>query len=363
MFEVIFGLAVAGYFIQTVIFLVGANKKFPRLAYADLPSASVIVAARNEEVNILRCLESLDKLTYPEGRLEIILVDDHSTDKTGAIIDEFISGKPRFKKISAEKEFGKLRGKTNALANGIEVAKNDIILTTDADCAVSPKWAETITSYYTEKVAVVNGFTDQVADDSFSGMQNLDFLYLLTVASGCININNPITCIGNNMSYLRKAYLEVGGYQNLPFSVTEDFVLLNAIRNLKKYKLIYPLDADALVTSLACKDWKSLNRQKKRWGVGGLRVPITGYTVLVSGFVAHVCILLFPFFFSLTGLYYIFLKLLLDYLLLKMISSKLRLKNAMKYFFHFELYYLVYVVVLPLVVFVNRKVEWKGRKY
>lgn len=363
MFEIIFTLAVAGYFIQTIVFLIGTNKKFPRLKHEELPTASVIVAARNEEENILRCLESLVNLIYPEGKLEIILVNDHSTDRTSEIIEKFIEGKDRFKKIDATKEFGKLRGKTNALANGIEAAKNDVILTTDADCAVSPKWAQTIASYYVGNVAVVNGFTDQVVVDGFSGMQNLDFLYLLTVASGCININNPITCIGNNMSYLRKAYHEVGGYQNLPFSVTEDFVLLDAIRNLKKYKLVYPLDADALVTSLACKDWKTLNRQKKRWGVGGLRVPITGYTVLVSGFVAHICIFLFPFYFSISGLYLIFFKLLCDYLLLKLVSSKLRLRGTMKYFLQFELYYLVYVVVLPLVVFFDRRVEWKGRKY
>ncbi len=363
MFEIIFALAVAGYFIQTAVFLIGANKKFPRRTREELPTASVIVAARNEEENILRCLESLDKLTYPEGKLEIILVNDHSTDRTEEIIDNFIAGKNRFRKINAEKEFGKLRGKTNALANGIASVNNEIILTTDADCAVSPKWAETIASYYTCDVAVVNGYTDQLAVDGFSGMQNLDFLFLLTVASGCININNPITCIGNNMSYRKKAYDEVGGYQNLPFSVTEDFVLLDAIHKLKKYKLVYPLDADALVTSLACKDWKSLKRQKKRWGVGGLRVPVTGYTVLVSGFVSHLCILLLPFFYSSVGLSLLFLKVLSDYLLLKMVSSKLRLKNSMKYFFQFQLYYLIYVIVLPLVVFVDQKVEWKGRKY
>ncbi len=57
----------------------------------------------------------------------------------------------------------------------------------------------------------------QLAFDNFSGMQSIDFIYLLFVASGTINIGMPITCIGNNMSYRKKAYDEVGGYENLPF--------------------------------------------------------------------------------------------------------------------------------------------------
>ncbi len=61
-------------------------------------SVSVIVAARNEENDILECIQSLDKLEFPAGKIEIILVDDNSTDRTGEIIDEFIADKPKFKK-------------------------------------------------------------------------------------------------------------------------------------------------------------------------------------------------------------------------------------------------------------------------
>ena len=236
----------------------------------DLPGVSVIVAARNEEKNILRCLESLDKLIYPEGKLEIILVDDQSTDNTGRIIDEFISDKKIFRKIISKKETEKLKGKTNALANGLEVANNEIIMTTDADCEVKPTWVKRTASYYFNNVGMVNGVTTQTAFDHFSGMQSLDFIYLLIVASSTINLGNPISCIGNNMSYRKEAYDEVGGYENLPFSVTEDFNLMMAIHRLEKYKIIFPVDKDTLVTSLPCPDIKSLLHQKKRWAVGGL---------------------------------------------------------------------------------------------
>ncbi len=222
MFEIIFLIALSGYFIQSVIFIIGIKKKFPKIKEEDFPKASVIVAARNEEENIVRCLESLDKLIYPENKLEIIIVDDNSTDKTGELIDNFISGKTRFKKIVTKKEIGRLKGKTNALANAIEISTGDIIITTDADCSVHPKWAYTTASFYKEDVAIVNGFTSQISNNNFSGMQSIDFIYLLIIAAGTVNLGKPISCIGNNMSYRKNAYLEVGGYENLPFSVTED---------------------------------------------------------------------------------------------------------------------------------------------
>ena len=98
--EIILMIILIVYFIQSVIFVIGAKKKFPRLSDDELPTATVIVAARNEENNIKRCLNSLDKLEYPEGKLEVLIVDDRSSDKKGVIIDEFIYERENFRKIS-----------------------------------------------------------------------------------------------------------------------------------------------------------------------------------------------------------------------------------------------------------------------
>jgi cellulose synthase/poly-beta-1,6-N-acetylglucosamine synthase-like glycosyltransferase len=363
MFEIIFLFIISGYFIQSVIFIIGASKKFTKVDDNDIPSATIIVAVRNEEENILRCLKSLDNLVFDKDKLEIILIDDKSTDNTGKIIDDFIAGKPCFRKIVAKKEIGMLKGKTNALANAIDIANGEIILTTDADCEVNPLWAKTIASYYKKDVGSVNGFTTQLAYDGFSGMQAIDFLYLLTVASGTANLNKPISSIGNNMSYRKSAYNEVGGYENLPFSVTEDFNLLWAIHKLNKFKLIFPLDKDALVTSLPCKGIKSLFRQKKRWGVGGLGAPLRGYVIMSWGFTTNLCILLTPLFFTTGCLYLAFFKLAIDYFVLYFVHKQLGITKNLRYYLNFEIYYILYVLALPLIVVFNRKVAWKGREY
>ncbi|MGE5399389.1 MAG: glycosyltransferase [Ignavibacteriales bacterium] len=363
MFEIIFLIAAGLYFLQSFIFVAGAAKRFKKIREADLPTASVIVAARNEEQNILRCLESLDKLCYPDGKLEIIIVDDNSTDSTRQIVDDFIKDKQKFICITTSSKIKHLKGKTNALANALEIASGEIILTTDADCTVPSTWAKAIASYYDKDVAMVCGYTTQEADDQFSGMQTLDFIYLLTVAAGTMNFNMPLSCIGNNMSYRKSVYKEVGGYESIPFSVTEDFNLLKAFFNLRKYKIIYPLEPDALIVSKPCENMKSLYWQKKRWGVGGLDSAFRGFAVMSSGFIANLAILLTPFFFSLNSLYLVIFKVSTDFFVLYPIFKKFNLTKKLKYFLSFEIYFIIYVILLPVLVLFSRKVIWKGRRY
>lgn len=363
LFEVIFTIGVSFYFIELIIFTIGAGYKFSKLKDEDLPDISIIVAARNEESNILDCLNSLDKLIYPDNKIEIIIVNDHSTDNTGEIIESFIADKRKFKAIIPHESIGALKGKTNALANAIKIAKGDVILTTDADCTVPPNWAKTLASYYLKDVGFVGGYTTQEDRTAFKGMQSIDFVYLLTVAAGTINLKKPLSCIGNNMSYRKSAYDEVGGYEKLKFSVTEDFNLLMAINDLKKYKIIYPMDAEALVTSKACPDVKSLYWQKKRWGVGGAESDFIGYMVMFWGFLSHICILLTPFFFSTSVLYLCLLKFCIDYFFVSPVFKKLNLKLRLSHFIAFEIYFIVYVVMLPFVVLPNRSIKWKGREF
>lgn len=363
MFETIFLIAVGLYFLQSFLLLAGAGRRFKKIPEGEMPSVSVIVAARNEEDNIERCLKSLDALLYPEGMLEIIIVDDNSTDNTRMIVDKFISGKVKFKCISTSHSVDHLKGKTNALANALEIAAGEVIMTTDADCEVKPEWVRSIASYYEKDVAMVCGFTTQTAESQFTGMQMLDFMYLLTVAAGSMNLNFPLSCIGNNMSYRKSAYKETGGYEALPFSVTEDFNLLKALFRLGKYKIIYPLETGALVESKPCSDFKSLFWQKKRWGVGGLDSDIKGFLIMASGYVACLATALTPFFFSATSFYLAVFKISTDFFVLYPVLKKFNLTGKLKYFVSFEIYFILYVLLLPFIVLPNKKVVWKGRDY
>ena len=363
MFEIIFLTTVSIYFILTIIFTIGLNKTFRKITDENLPNISVIVAARNEEDNILECMTALNNLEYPEDKIEIIIANDNSIDNTVNIINDFIKYKPKFKTLIPEDGEGNLKGKANAIDKAIKISNGEIILTTDADCTPNPQWAKTAASYFTKDIAMVSGYTTQHDSNLFEGMQAVDFVYLLSVAGGVMNLNKPMSCIGNNMSYRKSVYEEVGGYSSVEFSVTEDFALLMAIHKIGKYKIIHPADPGLLVISKPCKNIKSLFHQKKRWGVGGLQSEFAGFAVMASAWISHLCILLLPFLFS-TSAFYIFLfKLLSDYFFIRPVYQKLNIKLNLKHFLVFEIYFVIYVFVLPLIVFSNPKVVWKGREY
>lgn len=102
----------------------------------EWPMVSVVVAARNEERDLPRALESLLRLDYPA--LEIIVVNDRSTDRTGELLEQYAAADPRLRVIHIEKLPAEWLGKNHALHQGAAVARGELLLFTDADVVFSP---------------------------------------------------------------------------------------------------------------------------------------------------------------------------------------------------------------------------------
>ena len=92
------------------------------------PLVSVIVAARNEEANIAGCLQALNRQDYPDHLLEVIIVDDRSTDTTAEIVKGYTNKRDRIKLVQITDPAGCHSAKKRALALGIASASNDILL-------------------------------------------------------------------------------------------------------------------------------------------------------------------------------------------------------------------------------------------
>lgn len=103
---------------------------------ADLPSVTIIIAARNEVHRIRPTLNALHRLVYP-GPLEILILDDHSTDGTADLIRDHLPPRARCLALSGT-------GKRAALVEGLQVASGEIILLTDADCVPGIDWASSM---------------------------------------------------------------------------------------------------------------------------------------------------------------------------------------------------------------------------
>jgi cellulose synthase/poly-beta-1,6-N-acetylglucosamine synthase-like glycosyltransferase len=117
-----------------------------------LPTVSVIIPAHNEDATLSNCLHSLEQLDYPMDKLEIILINDGSTDGTKRIISEHLQSSPY---VYLETDG---RGPSKARNTGLEKAKGDYVAFTDADCIVDREWLnELLNGFIADDVAGVGG--------------------------------------------------------------------------------------------------------------------------------------------------------------------------------------------------------------
>ena len=101
------------------------------------PRVSIIVPARNEEVNIRSCLASLLEQDYPD--FEIIVVDDRSSDRTGVHVRQFSQDDARVKLVEGEDLKEGWLGKSHAIHQGVSIATGDWLLFVDADTWQHPQ--------------------------------------------------------------------------------------------------------------------------------------------------------------------------------------------------------------------------------
>lgn len=327
------------------------------------PPVSIIVAARNEQENIGNCLDSLLCLDYPVGKLEIIIVDDGSTDDTADRVRGYIPSHPHISLVMAGIPQDHLHGKANALAQGVDHSKGEILAFTDADCTVPTGWVKGLLKHYkTHQTGVVAGFTLLSGKSMFAKVQAIDWLCLFTLASGILKMGFPITAVGNNLSVRKSAYQRVGGFHRIPFSVTEDQALFQAITSSGEYVAEFPLNPDAVVESRPCTTVGDLFKQKQRWFLGGREMDWKRLGAFGIAYALHVFLLLGLMsgsWSALTGA--LLMKTTADLILLLPTISAFRKWNLLWAFPLFEIYYICYVVAFPPLVAAGGTVEWKGR--
>ena len=126
-------------------------KKIAKKNYS--PQVSVVIALRNEESqidNLLKCLKSQE---YPIDKLEFILVNDHSTDRTLFLLEKSDLSNLQILNLPEEKS-----GKKDSINMAVSVASGDIILASDADCSFTLNWVRTMVNYFTnDDIKLVSG--------------------------------------------------------------------------------------------------------------------------------------------------------------------------------------------------------------
>lgn len=352
---------IALYVVETLVLTAALYKKFPTRTFASLPKVSVVVAARNEERNIETCLRSLTTLDYPTDKLEIIVADDRSQDRTPDIIKRYAAEHHFVKYLLAQESA--IKGKGNAIHQAATLATGEFILMTDADCTVKPTWIKDTLKYFTDETGLVCGITLPSASRAFERIQALNWCYLLSTGSAVAAIGFPIGGIGNNFSFRRATYFEVGGYEKVRFSVTEDFALFQAIKKTK-WKIACPVEYGTQNTTVPEQTFSDLYKQQKRWVLGGLGGDRSSLATLVLGFVAHVLTVLSFFLFTWRqAALMLLVKVSMDFLFLITPLRRLRSASLLKAMPLFAFYHYFTMVLVPILLLFDRKVVWKGRVY
>lgn len=251
--------------------------RLPRYKQPFFPRVSVLVPARNEEKHILECLESLADQSYPDDLYEVIVIDDRSEDATAMLVDKFAAAHPRFKLVRHTGNGRQPTYKKQALKYGLQFAGNEIIMTIDADTVAQPRWIEQMMANYDDQTGLVAGlitFNPAAEEGLFDKLQTLEFAGIVFCGVGAAGNDNPIICNGSNLSYRRRAFEEVGGYDgNLHLPSGDDDLLLQNIHGKTNWKIRYSVDPETINYTQPVDSLRGFLNQRARWASKALHYP------------------------------------------------------------------------------------------
>jgi chlorobactene glucosyltransferase len=229
-------LICAGAFVVLTVALLAVNlAAIPRLSRQapappgeTLPSLSIVIPARNEERDIAAAVRSHLAQDYED--LEVVVVEDRSTDATARILEELAAGNPRLRIIPGEEPRPGWLGKPGALARGAAAARGEMLLFADADVRYDPRCASEavlhLTRHRIDLLALVprmeaRGFWENVL------MPNLLFLFYCGPAFLANRDRTRWLAVGGGAGNLvrRTAYEAIGGHAALKDSVIDDVKL------------------------------------------------------------------------------------------------------------------------------------------
>lgn len=360
------------YYIYFLLSIFRGLGNLPASQGQNLPAGfiSIIVPFRNERDNLQGNLTGLQAQDYPTDKFEIIYVNDSSDDDSVEVLKKSITSN-NISVISVPDEYSPNAHKKRAVRYGIENAKGEIIVTTDADCFHGKNWLRTMAGYLDEKTAFVSGpveFTD--GENIFGVMQKNEFAGLVIAGAGLIGSGRPTICNAANILYRKEVYESVRGFNdNMNLSSGDDELLMQKIHRETDYKIKFCPEPDAVVKTAANESLEKFYQQRKRWASKGL---FYGDSMLVFKL-----ILIFLFYLGLVaqiflGMFYSsqFLLFFLSSFALKIISEYLVLgrgtrllfkRKILKHFLLTEIFHIPYIVLSGFAGALGN-FTWKERK-
>lgn len=331
---------------------------------------SILIAARNEEANIGRTLDCIVQQHFPKHLLEVIVVDDHSTDRTSDIVRSYLDRGVQL--IQLQEGRGMNSYKKFAISKAIAQSTGDIIVTTDADCRMGDQWLKTIVQKFEESDCYLLSSPVVYSEEKslFEKLQTLEFLYLIGLGGAGIGNGSPTTCNGANLAYRKDIFHELGGFNGIDeLASGDDELFLHKVAERYAHRITFCKAEAAVVYTDAKPDIQSFISQRKRWASKSTKykdkkVVFLGVAIWLFnlGLIAS----LFAFLLQLPVVNEVFLiafglKLFVEILFMYPIlrfASRMELLTYLPVLSLTHSFYIVYIGILGNV----GKYDWKGRE-
>lgn len=336
----------------------------PKEKNLQLP-LTLIICARNEEKNITICLHSLLKQDYVSNKIQLILINDASSDHTVQRAEAILKTSGVNYKIITNQE---KKGKKQSITYAMQFANNSLIVLRDADTfTLSPKWLQSISDFYQNTASDLIIAPVAIANNSglLWALQVIENNILAVFACGSAAYKKPFLCNGANLVFTKSIFEKVGGYSSHSHIASgDDIFFLEDVRKIEGSKINYLKSKDALVYTYPSFSFKELVLQKTRWASKfksnknklNLSLSILGFTVNLFWLVCFVGAFFHPI--QNLCLLFISLKLLIDILLLFLASGFIKNKNSVWYSLPVGCVYPIYACIIG-VTSLTVKPKWK----
>ncbi|AWO01229.1 glycosyl transferase [Chitinophaga alhagiae] len=342
-------------------------------AYTFNTRVSVIIPARDEEQNLPPLLEALQHQSYPANLFEVIVVDDFSEDGTADIVKYFPAANIRLIRmsdhISKTQRLNSYKKKAIELAIG--QAEGHLIVTTDADCVMGPKWLETIVKFYETYhprfIAAPVAYHRE--DGFFKKLQSLDFMTMQGITGSVAYLQTGTMCNGANLAYEKTAFEEVGGFTGIDMIASgDDMLLMYKIYHAYPDGVMYLKSREAVVRTLPVDTVGGFMQQRIRWSSKADKYEDKRVTrVLVLVYIWNVILVLLalvavfnPALWS-WWLGVLVYKVVIELIFLAPVASFFRKARMLAWFIPGQPFHIIYVVAAGWLGKFG-SYEWKGRQ-
>jgi poly-beta-1,6-N-acetyl-D-glucosamine synthase len=262
---VVFLLVVFGfYFSCLLVLLYGWEKMLSRAIgpTEELKPITVLVPFRDEAQNIERLLYSLSALNYPGDKLQIILINDHSFDASLSLIEAFSLPHSEVVNLTDNE-----RGKKAALTKGVQHAKFEIIVTTDADCYHNINWLRSVNAIFSvEKVKLMVGPVSILSTSLFGSLQAIEFSSLIGSGAALLYWGIPAMANGANLAFRKTVFNELRGYEgNEHIASGDDEFLLKKVFGAYPDGIVFNNQPESVVRTMPQSGVRDFFQQRIRW--------------------------------------------------------------------------------------------------